>query len=77
MVCHQAQMGEYRGAVGSKRHSLHAVELSQWYGKPCANCVYPSRPRNGGPTTAMGASRPCGPRWMAGNAPHKSGKGRD
>ena len=28
--------------VSSKRHSLHAVELSQRSGKPCANCVDPS-----------------------------------
>ena len=26
---------------GSKRHSLHAVELSQWSVKPCATCVDP------------------------------------
>ena len=35
--------------AGSKRHSLHAVELSQRSGKLCANCVEPSRP------PAMGA----------------------
>ena len=24
---------------GSNRHSLHAVELSHWYGKPCTLCL--------------------------------------
>ena len=46
---------------GSKRHSLHAVELSQWYGKPCANCVYLSLPQQWGPDYRFWASRPCGP----------------
>ena len=32
------------GARCSKRHGLHAVELSQRSGKPCANCVDPTRP---------------------------------
>ena len=35
--------------TGSKGHSLHAVDLSQWYGKPCAYGVYPSRPQQCGP----------------------------
>ena len=39
-------------ARGSKRHSLHAV--SQRSGKPCANCVAPSRPSNGGPIIVFG-----------------------
>ena len=34
-----------------KQHSLDAVKLSQWSGKPCANCVDPSRPINRGPIT--------------------------
>ena len=52
----------------SKRHSHHAVELSQRFAKPCANCV-----------PAMGADyhflgKPAmRTRWMAGNALHKSG----
>ena len=55
---------------GSKRHSLHAVELSQRSGKPCANCV------DLFPPPAMGARLPflvkpaMRTRWMAGNAPH-------
>ena len=46
-------------SIGSKRHSIHAVELSQWYGKPCAYF-------SGRPVPALGArlpflaSRPCG-----------------
>ena len=39
---------------GSKRHRLHAVELSQRSGKPCANCVDLSH-------SQQWASRPCGP----------------
>ena len=41
------------------RHSLHAVQLSQWYGKLYANCFYPSQ--------VMGArlSQSCGPAgWL-------------
>ena len=47
--------------LGSKRHSLHAVDLSQRSGKPCANCVDPPAPSNGGTITVFLASRPCGP----------------
>ena len=50
----------------SKQHSLHAVKLSQWSGKPCANCVDPFRPQQWGPNYRFGASRPCGPTgWLA------------
>ena len=58
---------------GSKRHSLHVVDLSQWYGIPCATCVYPSRPQQWLPDyrfLCKPAMQTC---WMAGNAPHKSG----
>ena len=37
------------------------MELSQQSGKPCANCVDPSRPRQWGPDYRFLASRPCGP----------------
>ena len=48
------------------RHSLHAVELSQWCGKPCANCVCPSRPHQWGPDCRFWASWPCRPAgWLA------------
>ena len=40
--------------TGSKRHSLHAVKLSQWSGKPCVNCVAPPAPSNGGRLTFWG-----------------------
>ena len=51
---------------GSKRHRLHAVELSHRSGKPCANCVDHSRPLEWGPDYCFLASRPCGPAgWLA------------
>ena len=49
--------------TGSKRHCLHAVELSQRSGKLCANCVDHSRPPL---ITVFWASQPCRPA-------HKSG----
>ena len=46
--------------------SLHAVELPHRSGKPCANCVDPSRAQQWGPDYRFGASRPCGPTgWLA------------
>ena len=45
----------------SKRHSLHAVELSQRSDKPCANCVGPSRPPQWVPDYRFWTNRPCGP----------------
>ena len=42
------------------RHSLYTVELSHRSVKPCANCVYSSRPSNGGPIYRCGGSRSCG-----------------
>ena len=48
---------------GSKRHNLHAVELSQRSGKPCINCVDPSSPAM---ITVFWAIRPCEPTgWLA------------
>ena len=46
---------------GTKRHSIHAVELSERSGKPCANCVDPSRPSNGSPITVFLGK----PGWLA------------
>ena len=40
--------------------SLHAVKLSQRSGKPCANCVDPSRPHQWGPDYRFWASPLCG-----------------
>ena len=62
---------------GSKRHSLHAVELSQRSGKPCINCVDPSRPQQWGPDYRLLGKPAMRTRWMAGNAPHKRGRCRD
>ena len=56
-------------AIGSKRHSLHAVELSQRSGKPCANCVDLFHPSNGGTITDFFGKPAMRTRWMAGNAP--------
>ena len=39
---------------------LTIYELSQGYGKPCANCVYPPAPSIGGPITVVWASQSCG-----------------
>ena len=48
------------------KDSLPVVELSQWYGKPCAKCVYPSLPQQWGPDYRFLDSRPCGPAgWLA------------
>ena len=61
---------------GSKRHCLHAVELSQRSGKPCANCVDSSRPQCGTDYRFLGKPA-MRTRWVAVNAPNKSGRGRD
>ena len=62
---------------GSKRHSIYAVELSQWYGKPCANCIYPSHPQQWRHDYRFLGKPVMRTRWMAGTAPHKSGRCRD
>ena len=46
-------------SIGSKRHSIHTVELSQWYGKPCAYLSVPPVPSIRGPMTIF---------WQAGHA---------
>ena len=60
----------------SKRHNLHAVDLSQRSGKPCANCVDPSRPQQWGPGYRFLDKPAMRTRWMAGNAPHKRAMSR-
>ena len=70
---HQTECGNY----GSKRHRIHTVELSQRFGKPCANCVDPSRPQQWGPDYRFLSKPAMRTRWMAGNALHKSGQCRD
>ena len=47
--------------VGSKQHNIHEEELSQWSGKPCANCVDPSRPQQWVPNYLFWASQSCEP----------------
>ena len=57
--------------------TLHLVELSKRSSKPCAICVEPSRPQQCGPDyRLLGKPAKCA-RWMASNAPHKSGRCRD
>ena len=56
---------------------LHAVKLSQRSGKPCANCVDPSRPQQWGPDYSFLGKPAMWTRWMDGNAPHKIGRCRD
>ena len=63
--------------LGFKRHRLHAVELSQWSCNPCANCVDPSRPQHWEHDYRFFGNPVMWTRWMAGNAPHKSGRCRD
>ena len=62
---------------GSKRHSLHAVELSQRSGRPCANCVDPSRHKQWVANYCFFGKPAMRTHWKAGNAPHKSGRCRD
>ena len=51
---------------GSKRHSLQAVELSQWSQAAVQIVSNPPPPRNGGPIYRFLACRPCGPAgWLA------------
>ena len=60
------QMKEANGELCSKRHILHAVELSQRSGKPCANCVDPSHTKQLWPDNRFLASGPCVPAgWLA------------
>ena len=50
----------------SKRHNLHAVELSQGLANPVQIVSTHSSPRNGDPITFFWASRPCRPAgWLA------------
>ena len=61
------------GALGSKRHSLQVVELSQRTQAAVQIMSNLPAPRNGGPTyrfLGMSATRT---RWMAGGAAHKDG----
>ena len=56
--------------LGSKRHSLQAVELSQWTQAAVQIVSNLPAPSNGGPIYRFLGMRT---RWMAGAAAHKSG----
>ena len=62
--------GVIRTDIGSKRHSLQAVELSQ--GTQAAVKIV-SNPSNGGPISRLFGMPVMRTRWMAGAAAHKSG----
>ena len=67
---------EYRGRLfylGSKRHSLQAVELSQWSQAAVQIVSNPPAPSNGGPIYRFLGMPAMRTRWMAGAAAHKSG----
>ena len=53
-------------ACGSKRHSLQAVQLSQWFQAAVQIVSNLPAPSNGGPIFIFWACRPCGPAgWLA------------
>ena len=60
-------MKENKATDGSKRHSLQAVELSQWFQAAVQIVSNLPAPSNGGPIYRFFGS------WMAGAAAHKSG----
>ena len=63
-----------RGVMdGSKRHSLQAVELSQWSQAAVQIVSNPLAPSNGGPIYRFLGMPAMRTRWMAGAAAHKSG----
>ena len=58
---------------GSKRHSLQAVELSQWSQAAVQIVSNPPAPSNGGPIYRFLGMPAMRTRWMADAAAHKSG----
>ena len=58
---------------GSKRYSLHAVELSQWFQAAVQIVSNLPAPSNGGPIYRFLGMPAMRTRWMAGAAAHKSG----
>ena len=58
---------------GSKRHSLQAVELSQWFQAAVQIVSNLPAPSNGGPIYRFFDMPAMQTRWMAGAAAHKSG----
>ena len=59
--------------VGSKRHSLQVVELSQQTRTAVQIVSNPPAPSNGGPIYRFLGMPAMRTRWMAGAAAHKSG----
>ena len=59
--------------AGSKRHSLQAVELSQWLQAAVQIVSNLPAPNNGGPIYRFFGMPAMRTRWMAGAAAHKSG----
>ena len=59
--------------IGSKRHSLQAVELSQWFQAAVQIVSNLPAPSNGGPIYRFLGMPAMRTRWMAGAAAHKSG----
>ena len=59
--------------TGSKRHSLQAVELSQWFQAAVQIVSNLPAPSNGGPIYCLFGMPAMRTRWMAGTAAHKSG----
>ena len=62
-----------KGTEGSKRHSLQAVELSQWFQAAVQIVSNLPAPSNGGPIYRFLGMPAMRTRWMAGAAAHKSG----
>ena len=70
-MCRMKKIPDMRDdSLGSKRHSLQAVELSQWFQAAVQIVSNLPAPRNGGPIYRFLGMRT---RWMAGTAAHKSG----
>ena len=64
---------EKAASVGSKRHSLQVVELSQQTRTAVQIVSNPPAPSNGGPIYRFLGMPAMRTRWMAGAAAHKSG----
>ena len=70
------QVSEWKSAMqkeGSKRHSIQAVELSQWFQAAVQIVSNLPAPNNGGPINHFLGLPAMRTRWMAGAAAHKSG----
>ena len=65
--------GRREDHIGSKRHSLQVVELSQQTRTAVQIVSNPPAPSNGGPIYRFLGMPAMRTRWMAGAAAHKSG----